>query len=230
MPLLEHLPPLPGSAGTRRAHLAWAKKWQTRLEPLGRCGPNDQCPACRINQPCPLDMWPAVTAQHAVADSIHGKVFLKTQGKDAGRGVYVTWRNQGLIQVADEALMLCIQHARTNGHPNRAEQMVRAAYDAGSRHPDLIDAYVAQVASTGRYQDLKNALAIAEFGAVDGEGSSHDGWTRLTARIHQLEGRFHRISVRGSGKFDIDGNEIPKRRHHPTNPKRHRAPRFARSW
>ncbi|QYG94490.1 3'-5' exonuclease [Iamia sp. SCSIO 61187] len=231
LPLLPDLPPMPsGRLADRRAFIAWAHHWLPLLAPLGRCGDSDRCPTCRGREPCPLDTWADTIGPAALSDPAQtAKGFLGVTGKRAMVGVFTTWTADGLTPVADAALWACVGHWRAIGLPEHADQVVRAAWSLGCRHPDVADAYAGQLAAAGRTTDLRAALAVCEAAMRTQNGSSHDGWTRLHGRTQQLAGRLERRRVRPSGLFDEDGNPIPVRRHHPQNPQRVRPPRFRRT-
>ncbi|MFP5255566.1 MAG: exonuclease domain-containing protein [Acidimicrobiia bacterium] len=230
-PLLPQLPPRPGRLGQRRALIAWASSWAPRLDALGRCGPRHRCPACRSGEPCPLDTWPSAAARAALGDPAQfASGFFKTTGRQAGTGVYTQWCSAGLTRLADEALLVCATHWRRSGQTARADQLFQLAWAAGSRHPDVADAYAGRLAATGREEDLRAALAVAKLARRQRAGSTHEGWRRLQARSHQLAGQLRRRKQRPSGLFDADGNPIPLRRHHPETPRRVRPMRFSRTW
>lgn len=230
LPLLPRLPPRKGRLGQRNALLAWAKVWRRRLDHLGHCPRSDRCPACRRGEPCPLDVWPATVGAAALGDpERYARGFFETTGREAGTGAYTKWCANGLEPVADEGLVTCARYWRSIGQATRATQLYQLAWVAGCRHPDVADAYAGQLAAAGRIPDLRSAIAVAKTAARRRHGSTHEGWARLQARTHQLEGQLQRCQVRPSGRFDEDGNPIPLRRHHPEAPRRTRQPRFARA-
>lgn len=229
LPLLPERPPRKGRLGFRNAQLAWTKTWAPRLDTLGHCGPRDRCPACRRHEPCPLDRWPDTVAAAALGDpDRYARGFFETTGKEAGTGAYTNWCAKGAQAIADPAVIICIDHWRRIGQATRAEQVAQLAYDAGCRHPDVVDAYAGQVAAAGSVTDLRTALAACKFALRARRGSTHDAWNRLQARSHQLAGQLERLRTRPSGRLDANGNPIPLRRHHPTNPRRVRPRRFQR--
>jgi len=229
LPLLPSRPPRTGRLGFRNSQLAWTKTWAPRLEPL-RCGSRDRCPACRRHEPCPLDTWPDTVAAAALGDpERYARGFFETTGKEAGTGAYTNWCDKGAQVIADTAVALCIDHWRRIGQATRAEQVAQLAWNAGCRHPDIVDAYAGQIAAAGSVTDLRTALAACKFALRTRQGSTHDGWARLQARSHQLAGQLERQRIRPSGRVDPDGNPIPLRRHHPTAPRRFRPPRFRRN-
>ncbi len=228
IPLIGHLPPRTGRLGLRNAVLAWSKTWAPKLAPLGRCEPDDPCPACRRNDPCPLDTWFDQVATVALGDpERYARGFFETTGREAGTGAYTQWLAGGVDQrIADAAVWLCVEHWRNIGQDVRAQQLVGLAWDAGCRHPDIADAYAGQVAAAGRLTDLEAGATICDNALDTRDGSTHEGWLRLISRRNQLAGRADRLRVRPSGTFDADGNPIPLRRHHPMAPRRTRQPRF----
>jgi DNA polymerase III epsilon subunit-like protein len=230
VPLLPELPARKGRLGQRNALLAWAKTWRPRLDQLGHCPPRDRCPACRRNEPCPLDVWTTAVGTAALGDpDRYARGFFETTGREAGTGAYTQWCAKGLEPVADEALVVCARYWRSIGQATRATQLFQLAWAGGCRHPEVADAYAGQLAAAGRVPDLRSAIAVTKTAARRRDGSTHEGWTRLQARTHQLQGQLQRRQVRPSGRFDKDGNPIPVRRHHPDTPRRTRAARFARA-
>lgn len=119
-------------------------------------------------------------------------------------------------------------HWRRIGQATRAEQVAQLAYNTGCRYPDVVDAYAGQVAAAGSVADLRTALAACKRTLRARRGNTHDAWNRLQARTRQLAGQLERLRTRPSGRIDADGNPIPLRRHHPTNPRRSRPRRFQR--
>lgn len=228
LPLLEYLPPRKGRLGLRNAVLAWVEYRAADLAALGRCDADDRCPACRRQQPCPLDVWPDVAARVALGDpDRYARGFFEMTGREAGTGAYTTWLDRGVDQrVADAALWRCVEHWRHVEMWVRAEQVIELGWHAGCRHPDLADAYAGQLAAAGRLGSLDKALDVCDIALSHADGSTHDGWARLRSRRSQLAGRRERLLVKPSGRFDADGHPIPARRHHPTSPRRTRPTRF----
>ena len=228
LPVLGHLQPRKGRLGLREAVLAWTRQRATPLTTLGRCDEEDRCPACRTDDPCPLDVWPDVVAAVALGDPEHyARGFFEMTGKERGTGAYTSWLKRGIDQrVCDAALWLCVEHWRDVEMSKRAEQVIELGWHAGSRHPDLADAYAGQIAAAGRLTNLDRALRVCDDALDTTEGSTHPGWGRLRSRRNQLAGRRQRLLVRPSGEVDEDGNPIPARRHHPTQPRRTRPTRF----
>jgi len=229
-PHVFHVPVEADVAVAALARLAPAPECGPRLDALGRCGPRDRCPACRRGEPCPLDNWPVTVGPAALGDpNANARGFFQTTGRKAGTGVYTQWRATGLSRLADEALLACASHwRRRSGQAARASQLFQLAWAAGSRHPDVADAYAGALAATGREENLRTALAVAKLAARQRGGCTHEGWRRLQARSHQIGGRLRRLAGRPSGQFDADGNPVLLRRHHPTTPRRTRTHRFIR--
>lgn len=227
-PLLEHLPPRKGRLGKRNAVLAWLRGRADTLVELGHCDDTDRCPACRRGEPCPLDVWPDVAGAVALGDpDRYARGFFEMTGQEAGTGVYTTWLRRGVDRrVRDAALWVCVEHWRDVEMFKRAEQVIELGWHAGSRHPDLTDAYAGQLAAGGRLVSFDRALEVCEEALDTADGSTHPGWGRLRSRRNQLAGRRQRVLVRPSGEVDEDGNPIPARRHHPANPRRKRPSRF----
>jgi hypothetical protein len=154
--------------------------------------------------------------------------FFETTGKEAGTGAYTSWCANGARTIADTAVAICIDHWRAIGQATRAEQVAQLAWNAGCRHPDVVDAYAGHVAAAGTRTDLRTALAACKLALRARHDSTHEAWNRLQARSRQLAGQLERLRVRPSGQVDADGNPIPRRRHHPATPRRSRSRRFAR--
>jgi len=231
MPLLEHLPPRRGRHGLREAVLVWTRERSDALNALGRCDEDDRCPACRADEPCPLDLWPGAAAQVALGDpERYGRGFFEMTGKEAGTGAYTSWLKRGFDpRVCDAALWLCVEHWRAVEMFKRAEQVIELGWHAGSRHPDLADAYAGQLAAGGRLANLDRALQVCDDALDTAGASTHPGWSRLRSRRSQIAGRRQRLLVKPSGEVDEDGNPIPARRHHPDKPRRTRPMRFVGS-
>ena len=230
LPLLDHLPPGRGRLGFRSAPLAWAKHWSALLAPLSRCRDDDRCQCCHRGEPCALDTWFDTIARLALGDTgQYARGFFEPTGREAGTGAYTNWTRTGTDpRIADAAVWLCVEHWRAVGQSVRAEQITQLAWNAGCRHPDVADAYTGQLAAAGRLPDLTAAALVCDQALVVRAGSTHEGWTRLSARQNQLGGRQQRLTFRPSGKLDEDGNPIPLRRHHPDAPRRTRPTRFLR--
>lgn len=231
LPLLDHLTPRKGRLGFRTTALNWAKQWAPALSPLGRCGDDDRCPACRDNRPCALDQWPEVVGRLALGDpDRYADGFFETTGREAGTGAYTTWRAKGTdARVADAAVWLCVEHWQSIEQDVKASRLAQLAWDAGCRHPDVAVAYAGDLAAPGRIADITAALDVIDEAVSTQGGSTIDGWVRARSRRDLLAGQAQRLVVRYTGEFDADGNPIPRRRHHPEQPERPpRTPRFQR--
>lgn len=231
LPQLEHLPPRKGRLGFRNAALFWARLWAPKLTPLGRCDGKDLCPACRRREPCPLDMWPDTVAANALGEPTrYARGFFETTGVERGTGAYTSWLTAGHDQrICDAALWLCVEYWRAVGQDGRGGHVIEYGWDAGSRHPDIADAYAGQLAAAGRISDLEAGLAICTIALATRNESSHPGWNRLRSRRDLLAGLAQRRAFRPSGQFDEHGNPIPLRRHHPDQPRRTHPSRFQRT-
>jgi DNA polymerase III epsilon subunit-like protein len=231
LPLLAHIPARPGRLGLRAATLAWAKSWSSDLASVRRCRDSDLCPACRLRDPCPLDVWPTELARLALGDPArYASGFFETKGREAGTGVYTSWEKQGVdARIGDAAVWLCVEHWRSAGQDVRADQLTQLAWNAGCRDPDVADAYAGQLAAPGRLADLDAATELCDIALSTRAGSTHEGWARLLARRSQIAGRRQRLTVRPSGTFDEDGRPVPIRRHQATSPRRTRPLRFLRN-
>lgn len=215
---------------SRDAALRWEKRWGPRLRSLGRCGEDDQCPACRRGDPCALDLWPEVLAGLALGEvETAARGLLRTEGAQRGKGVYTTWRSRGVdSRVGDAAIWLVVEHLRSSRHEDRAVALERQAWVSGCRQPDLASDYAGRIAAAGRETDLTQALAVCDAAFSTRDGSTAPGWTRLLSRRQQIAGRLQCLASRQSSNFDENGNPLATRPHTATNPRRVRAPRFAR--
>ena len=229
LPLLPEASQSTNLVKRRNELLAWVARWQPRLDRLGRCSTIDACPACRRKEPCSLDMWPDAVAAAALGDPARTALsFLHPNGREVGTGVYTRWVAKAMRPVADAALWRCVEHWRSTNQPVRASQVAQLAWQAGSRHPDIADAYAALLADAGDTVSLRRALAVTRLSMRTRHDSSHEGWTRLEGRSRQLAGQLERRRFRHSGTFDTNGNPIPIRRHTPAVPQRDRPRRFQR--
>lgn len=228
LPHLHHLPAGKGRLGFRTTALNWSKKWSPRLAALGRCSDDDLCPACQDGEPCPLDLVGDHLAQWALGDpDRYARGFFEMSGKEAGTGVYTSWlaarHDPG---VADAAVQLCVAYWRSVGQHARGDSVAELAWKAGCRHPDVADSYAGQLAAPGREANFAAGINICTTTFKVRDSSTHEGWRRLQSRQAQLEGRRRRLEFKPSGKTDEDGNQIPVRIHHPTQPHRTRPARF----
>lgn len=220
----------------RNAVLWWVDEWEPLLTPLGRCAPNDRCPACQRTEPCPLDIWPDVLATHAVGKLDGGKEgknravsFLRVTGKRRNTGPFTAWRQTSTRKrIADASLWLVINHHLNNRQTGHADQLVVRGWELGSRHPDLSERYCRLLSIAGDETSLQDALAVAQKALRTQHGSTHEGWHRLRARARSVGGRLDRMRFRHSGNFDEHGNPVALRLHHPTEPKRPPLRRFQR--
>lgn len=227
--VLGSLASLLGSLPDRATALRWHDTWKPRLSALvGRCHVEDACPACRRRQPCPADTWHQPLARAALGPltgkTQASKSFLHTSGASTGRGVFTTWQAAGRSRLADYAAYLVWLHLRDEGQYGRGELLAGYAWQAGGREPRL-----ASIAAPGSAGHLQRGIDICDEALLSRQGSSDDAWPELLARRAQLQGRLTRLTTRFSDQLDEDGNPIPIRRHHPTEPRRTRPPRFSAS-
>jgi len=220
-----------GGLGNRHAALAWHKTWGPRLNAAGACTPDEACPACRTDQPCPLDTW-----HHALATVALGPTtehtqsqgsFMRTNGANAGKGVFTTWHAKGHGQLADYAAWLVHEYWQSAGLATRAELLARYAWLAGGRDPRLCAVHARNTAAPGSATHLQSGIDICEKALLDRAGSTDDGWRDLQATRGRLAGQLARRTLKPSGQVDTAGNPIPVRRHHPETPERTRRTRFA---
>ncbi len=209
------------------------RQWRTLTAQAERCD-KDLCPACRDGMPCGIDTWLYHAAGSAVGDWNKGvlKGFLHFTGQAGrdGAGVWPKWVAAGDGALADAALWRCYEWWRDNGHATSAALLAQAAWNAGCRHPRLTDAYMNALAVSARPADIQAALACADDTLRSATRlGPPEHWRALEARRARLAGLLARGQVRLSNKLDADGNPIPIRRHHPTNPRRTRPTRFLRS-
>jgi hypothetical protein len=91
------------------------------------------CPSCRHRKPCPLDLWHRYLARAALGappdSGVKGvvKSFRHTTGKDAGRGVFTTWRKDGCRLLADATAWLVHERHRIAGLDVSAQAFARLA-------------------------------------------------------------------------------------------------------
>jgi DNA polymerase III epsilon subunit-like protein len=205
--------------------------WGARLDALGRCSSRDRCPACRRDEPCPLDLWRWHLARAALSDLTENtaKGFLRTNGAGAGTGVYDRWTRTGHQALADEAVWFVYEFWRDNGQPARATQLAGYAWRAGCRHPRIAEAHAAAVAAPGRAPDLAAAEAVCATALATRSNCTAPGWRVLATRADLIAGRQARLASLAVTVLDANGNPVPRRRHHPATPKRRRPLRFART-
>ncbi len=224
-PLLAHLP-------GRLAALRWHGTWSARLGGLRGCPSDDRCPACRDRQPCPLDTWQQPLAAAAVGDLGGGqsaRSFLHTSGAGTGRGVFTSWHARKLGQLADYAAWLVHQHWVGDGQHDRAALVAHYAWAAGGRDPRLVAVHARNLAASGDLRRLSAARDVCDEAWLHRGSSTDDGWHQLRATRNRIAGQLNRRTVRPGGDTDTNGNPIPLRRHHPTQPERTRPGRFSLS-
>ena len=129
---------------------------------------------------------------------------------------------------ADAALRLVHAHWRAKRQDDIADLLAYYAWAAGCRDTEIVEAHALALAASGRNSDLEDAIAVCETTLAEQNGSTDEAWRSLAIRLAQLSGRLRRLDGLPSGRFDSDGNPIPKRRHHPARPRRSRPPRFVR--
>ena len=228
--LLGAVLPVIGGLGNRPAALAWHKKWGPRLNIAGACSGDEACPACRTGQPCPLDTWHhglAALALGSMTKHTHSQTsFLRTNGVNAGTGVFTTWQAKGHRQLADYAAWLVHEYWQSADQATRAVLLARYAWLAGGRDPRLCAAHARNTAAPGGAPHLQSGIDICEKALLSRAGSTDDGWRDLQATRGRLAGQLARRTLKPSGQVDTAGNPIPVRRHHPVTPERSRRIRF----
>ena len=201
------------------------------LDGVPRCHGAKVCPACRVGQSCPVDVWRLALAPVAlggeVADRAEG--FFETTGRNAGTGAYAEMCRLGHRRLADAALRLVHRHWAEAGQNDRAEALAAQAVAGGCSDPEIAGAHAVALAEGGREADLRAGLAVCDQALGSSDGSTDDAWRALLVHQMRIAGRLRRVRGRDSGTFDADGNPIPVRRHHPTNPRRSRPTRFLRT-
>lgn len=140
--------------------------------------------------------------------------------------MWASWQRAGSGQVADAALVQVIAHWRRADHGGRADNVTTKAWQAGCRHPDVVDSCASLIAAPGRVVRLNEGVEACDEALALAGRSTNEAWLRLLARRAQLAGRRRRLMSRPSNKIDTDGKPVPYRRHHPTNPQRQRCGRF----
>jgi DNA polymerase III epsilon subunit-like protein len=230
LPQLAALPPVKRSYKSA-APMRFDTTWGPRLDALGRCSSRDRCPACRRDEPCPLDLWRWHLARGALSDLSNNTArgFLHTNGAEAGTGVYDRWTRTGHQALADEAVWLVYEFWRDGGQPARATQLAGYAWRAGCRHPRIAEAHAAAIAAPGRAADLAAAAAVCAPALATRGGSTAPGWRVLATRADLIAGRQARLASLSATVLDANGNPVPKPRHHPVTPRRTRPLRFART-
>ena len=230
LPLLAALPPVKRSYKTA-APMRFDTAWGPRLDALGRCSTRDACPACRRDEPCPLDLWRWHLARAALSDLTDKTAlgFLRTNSSGAGHGVYQRWTSNGHQALADEGIWRVFEFWREFGQPARATQLAGYAWRAGCRHPRIAEAHAAAIAAPGRAADLAAAEAVCAAALAIRADSTAPGWRVLATRAELIAGRQARLASLAATVLDANGNPAPKPRHHPVAPKRTRSLRFART-
>lgn len=223
---------LPGR-NARAAALRTYDDWSQLLDGAERCG-RDRCPACRDERPCGVDTWTYHLAGAALdawtRNTVHGFLPFTGERSRTGVSVWATWAAAGRLPLAEVTLWRCHEWWTDHQHPSSAALLAQTAWNAGSRHPRIADAYINQIVTGGRTADLKTALDVAdEVLKVDPQGGPPEHWRALRQRRTWLAGKLAQGTVRYTGQLDADGNPIPVRRHHPTTPKRARPTRFLRT-
>ena len=230
LPLLAPRPPVGRSYRTAAA-MRFDTTWGLRLDPLGRCSSRDRCPDCRRDEPCPLDLWRWHLARAALSDLTDKTAFgfLHTNGSNAGTGVYDTWARAGHRALADEGAWRVYQYWHAAGQPARATQLAGYAWNAACGHPRIADAHAAAIAAPGRGADLAAAEHVCTTALATRDGSTAPGWRVLATRAGIIAAHRARMASLAATVLDANGNPVPRRRHHPIQPKRARVLRFARN-
>jgi hypothetical protein len=226
-------PPLTGRGQHRQALRSSAVALDGKLGPvldaLGRCASIDRCPSCRAGEPCPIDTWRLALAPAALGGPVDKRAagFFETSGREAGTGPYLEMRRSH-PRLADAALRLVHTHWRAKGQDAVADLLAYYAWRAGCRDPEIAEAHALALAAGGRNPDLEAGISVCQIALAERYDSTDEAWRSLAIRLTQFGGRQRRLEGLPSGQFDADGNPIPKRRHHPTAPRRSRAARFLR--
>lgn len=216
--------------GLRAAALALEAKLAPVLDPLGRCAGLDRCPSCRAGEPCSLDTWRLALAPAALGGPVEKRAagFFETSGREAGTGPYLAVRRRH-PRLADASLRVVHAHWRSKRQDDIGDLLAYYAYAAGCRDPEIAEAHALALAASGRRPDLEAGISVCQMALAGQDGSTDEAWRSLAIRLAQLRGRLRRLDGLPSGRFDSNGNPIPKRRHHPARPRRNRPPRFVRT-
>lgn len=230
LPLLERLPAGLVKRELRASAEAIDVELSRLFDPLGRCGDLDRCPNCRFGEPCALDVWRLALGPAAIGGPLEVRARQFIMPTPGGRvQPYFSLRARGHESLADAALRLIVRHYRATGFPDRADQLVDLAWANGCRDPEIAEAQAVNLAAAGRDPDLHAAAAVCAETLPRRNGSTDEAWRLLAIREASIEGQLERRRVRYGDQVDENGQPIPLRRHHPTNPRRVRAARFLRA-
>lgn len=221
---------LPEGGNRRRSAVRLDEELSLILAPLSRCAGPDLCPSCRLGQPCPLDTWRLDLAEPALGETAKAaRGFFMTTSDHRRANGYITMRDGGHVQLADAALRLVHRHWQDTGASDRADQLVEFAWAVGCRDPQIAEAHAMALAAGGRERDLELAAEVCSITLAARAGNTDEAWHLLSIRESQIRGQIERRRALFTNTTDAAGNRVPKRRHHPTNPRRVRPPRFLRS-
>lgn len=222
--VLHSLSPLLAELPDRRAAERWWDRWASPVVAVGRCDTDDPCASCRLERPCPVDVWHHDLAIAALGKPHLAKTFLPTSGERAGTGVFATWRSKGRRRLADRVAYLTWRYWRDSEQPSKADTVARYAWDGGGREPRLVNVYAGLIAASGTPAALQRGIDVCDQALAGRNGDTDDGWQQLLVRRSQLAGRLARS--RPSAPIGLDGDPLERRRHHPAAPKRTRRTRF----
>lgn len=200
------------------------------LGAVERCSDPELCPGCADTGKCGHDSWwrplvshylgPLPTPRHAL------NLFRPHHTKHPGV-VMTAARTRSHIFAAYATWLLADFHERER-RTNHALKVATTAFDRHFHDPRLVDYLAAATARGGRISDLAAALQVCETALLDRGNSTDPGWRVIDARVALLLSQQARLATPLTGLVDDEGQPIPKRRHHPTNPRRIRPLRFAR--
>jgi hypothetical protein len=143
-------------------------------------------------------------------------------------GVVVTAARTRSHVFAAYATWLLLDFHERDGRTNYALKVATTAFDHHFHDPRLVDYLAAATSRGGRIADLDAALKVCETALADRGHSTDAGWRVVAARVALLLSQQARLATPLTGRVDDNGQPIPKRRHHPSNPRRIRPLRFAR--
>jgi DNA polymerase III epsilon subunit-like protein len=208
----------------RRAAVALDRSLAPFLDVTPRCEETDLCPACRADEPCPLDVWRVALAAAigCAGNANQANGFFVTSGHAAGTGGYAKMSKTNR-RLADTALRLTYRYWVEHDHSAKAVALARLALETGCLDPEIAGAYAHVLATGGR---LEMGRTLCDRVLATRHNSTDPAWAGLEMQSAAIEGQRQRLQVRYT--TDDAGNSIPVRRHHPEFPHRTRTPRFLR--
>lgn len=216
---------------------------------LPACRPHAACVSCQRSQPCPRTELVRAVAP-AVLDPVwdHGRL---TKGStllawfrpnEAGGWFYHQrepgttpyWPRGGMKAgrvLADATLALMLRAYRMCGEePNRFSEVqdeITRAIEMGCEDPALVEMWVERLATGGRLDDLREALAACEASLANRPDPSDSAWASLGTTADQIGTRITRMVERK--RIAPDGTvEVLRWRNPGPAARRYRPLRFVR--